>query len=155
MSLEDNKKDIALLLSNYLIEHSPADKIVDWWLLVDSLKRLLSSRSYPTLDLSRLEADHEEAGTHLLLHCIHALMESMVVSLHDTDVLVLLLAHYDQMGCSFLLRKAGTSKHPRYIPVHELRRQIPFDQVSAILAFRAITGCDSVSQFAGHSKKTT
>ena len=32
MSLEDNAKDIALLLSNYLIEHSPADKIVDWWL---------------------------------------------------------------------------------------------------------------------------
>ena len=28
MALGDNKKDIALLLSNYLIEHSPADKIV-------------------------------------------------------------------------------------------------------------------------------
>ena len=53
------------------------------------------------------------------------------------------------------LRKAGTPKHPRYIPVHEIRRQLPFDQVTAILAFHAITGCDSVSQFAGHSKKTT
>ena len=28
ITLEDNKKDIALLLSNYLIEHSPADKLV-------------------------------------------------------------------------------------------------------------------------------
>ena len=73
----------------------------------------------------------------------------------DTDVLVLLLAHHDQMGCLSRPKKAGISKHPRYIPVHEIRRQIPFDQVSAILAFRAITECDSVSQFAGHSKKTT
>ena len=33
-------------------------------------------------------------------HCIRALMESMVVSVRDTDVLVQLLASYDQMGCS-------------------------------------------------------
>ena len=70
-------------------------------------------------------------------------------------VLVLLLVHNDQMGCSSLFLKAGTSKHPRYIPVHEIRRQIPFNQVSAIFALLAITGCDSVSQFAGHSMKST
>ena len=81
-------------------------------------------------------------------------MESMVVSVRDTDVLVLLLAHYDKMGCTTLLMKAGTSKHPKYIPVHDIRRQVTIDQVSSILAFHAITGCDSVSQLSGHSKKT-
>ena len=59
------------------------------------------------------------------------------------------------MGCSSLFLKAGTSKHPMYIPVHETWRQIPFNQVSAILALHVITGCDSVSQFAGHSMKAT
>ena len=153
MALEDNKKDLAFLLSNYLIQHSPADKIV---VVAGGFVETTTVKSSDlTLDLSRLEGDHEEADTRLILHCIHAHMESMVVSVRDTDVLVLLLAHYDQMGCSSLFMKAGTSKQPRYIPVHEIRRQIPFDQVSAILAFHAITGCDSVSQFAGHSKKTT
>ena len=59
----------------------------------------------------------------------------MVVSVRDTGVLVLLEAHYDQMGCLSLFMKAGTSK---YLPVHEIRRQIPFDQVSAILAIHTI-----------------
>ena len=57
-----------------------------------------------------LEADHEEADTRLILNCIHAHMESMVVYVRDTDVLVLLLAHYDKMRCTNLLMKAGTSK---------------------------------------------
>ena len=42
VALEDNKKDIALLLSNYLIEHSPSEK--KRWLLIYLLKRLLSIR---------------------------------------------------------------------------------------------------------------
>ena len=62
----------------------------------------------PTLDLSMLEADHEEADTRLIVHCIHAHMESMVVHVRDTDVLVLLLAHYAKMRCTNLLMKAGT-----------------------------------------------
>jgi len=101
-----------------------------------------------------LEAGHEEADPCIISHCIHAHMESMVVSVGDTDVLVLLLSHYDKMGCSKLLMKAGTSKHPKYIPVHDIRRQLPDEQVSSILTYHAITGCDTVSQFSGHSKKT-
>jgi len=52
------------------------------------------------------------------------------------------------------MMKAGTSKQPKYIPVHEIRRQIPIEQISSIIAFHAITGCDSVSQLSGHTKKT-
>ena len=91
-----------------------------------------------------LEACHEEADTRIVLHCIHAHMESMAVSVPDTDVLVLLLAHFDKMGCSKLLVKAGTSKHPKYIPVHDIRRQLPNEPVSLILTYHSITGCDTV-----------
>ena len=110
--------------------------------------------SDPTLDLSMLEPDHEEADTRLILHCIHAHMESMVVYVNDTNVLVFLLAHYDKMRCTNLLMKAGTSKHPKCIPIHDIRRQILIEQVSSILSFHATTGCDCVSQLSGHSKKT-
>ena len=77
--------------------------------------------------MSMLEADHEEADTRLILHCIHAHMELMVVHVRDTDVLVLLLAHYDKMGCTNLLMKVGTLKHPKYIPVHDIHFQVPIE----------------------------
>ena len=129
-----------MLLSNYLIEHIPADKIV---VVAGGFVEATTVKSFdPAPDLSKLEADH-----------VH--MESIVMSARDIDVLVPLLAHYDQVGCSFQFSKAGTSKHPRYIPVYGIRRQIPFNQVSAILASHDITEYDSVSQFAGHSEKIT
>ncbi len=106
------------------------------------------------LTVSPLQADHEEADTRLILNDIHAHMNTIVVSARDTDVLLLLLAHYDKMGCAYLYMKAGTSKAPKYFPVHEIHKLLSPDQLDTILAFHALTGCDSVSQFSGHSKKT-
>ena len=82
-------------------------------------------------------------------------METIVVSARDTDVLLLLLAHYDRIGCTYLYMKAGTSKDPKYFPVHDIHKLLSDDQVDTLLAFHALTGCDSVSQFSGHGKKTT
>lgn len=48
-------------------------------------------------------------------------METIVVSVHDTNKLILLLAYYDIMECSRLYVKAGTSKASNYFPVHEIR----------------------------------
>lgn len=50
--------------------------------------------------------------------------------------------------------KSGTSKVPKYFPVHEIRMLLSADQVDTLLVFHAVTGCDSVSQFSGHGKKT-
>jgi len=63
-----------------------------------------------TLDLSMQKGNHEEADTRLILHCIHAHMESMVVLARDTDVLLLLLAHFEKMDCRILIMNAGTLK---------------------------------------------
>ena len=50
-----------------------------------------------------------------ILHCIHSHVETIVVAVRDTDVLLLLLAHYDRMGCTRLYIKAGM-----YFPVHKM-----------------------------------
>ena len=115
MALEASKADLALLRSNYLIDHSPSDQTMV--VAGGFSEATIVKSSDPTLDLSMLEADHEEVDTRLILHCIHAHMESMVVYVRDTDVLVLLLAHYAKMRCTNLLMKAGTSKHPTYVPI--------------------------------------
>ena len=90
MALEENKADLALLLSNHLIEHSPKDKqvvVAGWFAEATTVKS-----SDPDLEVSSLKSDHEEADTRLILHCIHTHMNTIVVSVLDTDVLLLLLA---------------------------------------------------------------
>ena len=91
MVLEDNKAYLALLLSNYLVDHSSSDQTMV--VVVGFSEATIAKSSDPTLDLSMLEADHEEADTRLILHCIHAHMESMVVHVRDTDVNMSLFAY--------------------------------------------------------------
>ena len=40
-----------------------------------------------------LRANHEEADTRVVLHCIHAETEDVVEAARDTDILLLLLQH--------------------------------------------------------------
>ena len=79
-------------------------------------------------------------------------METMVVSVRYTDVLLLPLAHFDNMVCTCLYMKAGTSKALKYIPVHVTRWMLGANGHANYI--HAVTGCDSVSQFGGHGKKT-
>ena len=103
-------------------------------------------------DVSSLRTDHEEGDTRLILHCIHAHMNMIVLSIRDTDVLLLLLAHYSRIDCTRLYMKAGTSKASQYFPVHEIHQNLSVEQLDTLLASHAVTGCVSVSQVSGHGK---
>ena len=153
MALEGNKADLGLLFSNHIIERSPAEQPVV--VVAGGFAEAITLKSSdPDLEVSSLRANHEEADTRLILHCIHSHLETIVAVVRDTDVLLLLLARYDSMGCTRLYMKAGTSNAPKYFPVHEIRMLLSIDLVDTLLAFHAITGCDGVSQFSGHGKKT-
>ena len=79
MALEENKADVARLLSNHLIEHSLEYEPV----VVESggfAEATTVKSSDPELEISSLSADHEEADTRLILHCIQAPMDTIVVS---------------------------------------------------------------------------
>ena len=121
MALEGNKADLALLLSNHLIERSltehPVVVVAGGFAETTTVK----SSADPDLEVSSLRANHEVADTRLILHCIHAHMETIVVAVRDTDMLLLLLAHYDRLGCTRLYTKAGTSNAPKYVAVHNTR----------------------------------
>lgn len=60
------------------------------------------------------------------------------------------------MQCETLWVKAGTSKKPKYIPIHEVHKSLAFEQqtLEELLAYHAITGCHTVSYFMGHSKRS-
>lgn len=154
LAVPANKADLADFLSKHLIANAPPGKTL---VVSGGFQREDEVwTSDPELDIHLLEASHEEADTRLVLHCMHTDAESVVVSARDTDVLVLLLAHFPKMNCRKLWMKAGTSKRRKYIPVHDIRHNLPFSNsvFETLIPFHAITGCDTVSYFAGHSKKT-
>lgn len=106
----------------------------------------------PSMNTDLMKSNHEEADTRIVLHCIHTNAKTIVVSARDTDILILLLAHYKRISCTQLWLKCGTLKKPKYVPVHDTWENLDLDDhmYEIIPAFHAITGCDTVSFFLGH-----
>ena len=75
-----------------------------------------------------LRANHEEADTRVVLHCIHAETEDVVVAARYTDILLLLLVFFSSMKCIQLWMKAGTSKQKKYFPIHGIIHNISFPE---------------------------
>ncbi|CAG9815718.1 unnamed protein product [Phaedon cochleariae] len=99
-----------------------------------------------------LKSSHEEADTRMVLHAVHTTAHNVVVMTRDTDVVLLLIYHFAKMECSHLWVMSGTARDTKYIPVHDICRKLMPEQVSHLLAFHAITGCDSTSKLASITK---
>ena len=153
-ALPENKADLAIFLSKQLLLQAPGNKTI---VVSGGFREEQTVKcSNPNVNLHVLEAYHEEADTRMIVHCMHANFNSVVVLSRDTDVLVLLVAHVNEMACVKLWMKAGTSVKPKYIPVHTICETLAPSQedLTNIIPFHAITGCDTVSHIAGHRKKT-
>ena len=154
IALAENKADLANFLSRQLILRAPENKIV---VVSGGFKdEQQVESSAPGVNTDELEAKHEEADTRLILHCVKSQASSVVVAARDTDVLVLLLAHFSKMPSTKVWMKAGTSKNRKYIPIHTIVDQILPDNsfLGALPAFHSLTGSDTTSFLAGHSKKS-
>lgn len=66
--------------------------------------------------------------------------------------MVLALGFRDKLTPELWMSTGAAGKRP-FIPVHKIN--IPDTMAKNIIAFHAMTGCDTVSQFAGKGKKTT
>ncbi len=105
-------------------------------------------------NIQHLYSTHEEADTRIVLHSLDAKNESyycVVVQSRDTDVLVLMLVHEttDQVWVS-----SGTSKQSCFVPVHTVKQSLTPHILASVLPFHCITGCDTVSRFYNHGKKS-
>jgi hypothetical protein len=105
--------------------------------------------------IRELKADHEESDTRLLLHAKHASQPDRRIVIHspDTDVFVLSISFYEELGCKELWFRTGVKDRLRYVPVHKVSNNIGKKMCKALPAFHALTGCDSTSAFAGVGKK--
>ncbi len=109
--------------------------------------------SKTTTDLTQLRATHEEADIRLMLHAVHSQFNTVVVSSGDTDVLVLLVSNFPLAQCERLWMLSGTAKKRQYIPIDAVFNNLPRDSATNLLPFHALTGCDTTSYFANHTKR--
>ena len=150
--LEDNKASLAHFLSTEISESysaPPGRELVINGGFKDTLKVWSSDTSRQ--DIRELASDHEEADTRIVLHARDAAArgyKQVNILCRDTDVLVLLLGHREQL-CQEISMFAGTSRQRRYIPVHRI--PLSEEKRKSLLAFHAITGCDTTSQFYGNN----
>ena len=153
LSLAENKADLANFLSYELLSHAPEDKEI---VVAGGFNDELEVRSSKgTTDLNALRSTHEEADTRLVLHAVHSPCKTVVVSSRDTDVLLLLVSHFPRAQCERLLMMSGTSKKRRYIPIDAVFNSLPTGLHTTLLPFHALSGCDTTSYFANHTKKST
>jgi len=152
IEMSENKANLARFLSEELtkkeLEHGQ-DIVISGGF--DDPEKVVSTAGN---DVTNLLAAHEEADTRILLHAADAAnkgYQRVIIQCRDTDVLIMLLVFSNQLSQEVWM-KAGTSKKPRYIKVHEIR--LPNDIRDGLLAFHSVTGCDTTSQFTGIGKKT-
>ena len=69
-------------------------------------------------------------------------------------MLVLLLAHRKNIPAAEIYMKTGTAKNTKYIPVHILHEMLSPAVTEGLIAFHAMTGCDTTSYFYRKGKKT-
>ena len=104
----ENNADLASFLSQELIDHAPGTKII---IMAGGFSNEeMVAASSQAIETENLAAKHEEADSRVVLHCIHCKASMIVVAARDTDILVLLLAHFRKMPCGELWLKAGTVK---------------------------------------------
>jgi len=72
----------------------------------------------------------------------------------DTDVVVIAVAKFLQIGLEELWVAFGTGKNYRHIEVHQIVSRIGGEKSQELAFFHAFTGCDTVSFFSKRGKKS-
>ena len=102
--------------------------------------------------------NQEKADTRMMLHIAHAAQHGhhqIQVRTVDTDVVVLAVMVVQKLPAGDELWVAfGTGKNYRYIAAHEIASSLGPEKTCALPMFHTITGCDTVSAFVGHGKKS-
>jgi hypothetical protein len=103
----------------------------------------------------QLASPQEEADTKLVAHAVHIAQkgfDAVHVLSPDTDVLVLLIAHFPKLPSQTILFTRGSSK--RRIDIGKLFHVLGPRKAGSLIGFHAFSGCDQTGRFAGKGKTT-
>ncbi len=148
---DENKAALFVLLSRTI-----GDLTIEGVQVVSTLNNDVIS-STPVDRSGIAPCNHEEADTRMILHSADGQksgLSRIMIRTVDTDVLVLAIANVQKIGIEELWLAFGVGKHFRYIPAHQIASTLGFNMSVALPFFHALTGCDTVSAFAGRGKPT-
>ena len=130
--------------------------------LIQSEKVIVCTResgvvSNMPLDTSRLHpCNQEEADTRLFIHVMDASVNGskkiMIITV-DTDVVVIAIYVFFSLDVQELWIEFGSGMNRRWLPVHLYAYSLGEEICRAIPFWYALTGCDTVSNFASCCKK--
>ncbi len=150
-----NNKELFSFLSKSLMQSfvEPTKELV-----VTDREKVLSVPSQNDLHLLS-PCTHEEADSRMMLHVAHAAQQGhqgILIRTVDTDVVVLavMVSHPTLPASSEVWLAFGAGKSFRYLAAHRMSSLLGPEKSMALPMFHAHTGCNTVSAFVGHGKKT-
>ena len=159
----ENKANLARYYTQYITENAPELLKEGQTIFVSGGQedQASSITCEGVKEVSSLCSNQEEADTRIILHAVAAAddgAQTIVVCSPDTDVLVLLVHHRQAIKTKeifFLTGRDGRhTQLTRYIPVHTIYDTLTTEQQTILLSVYCVTGCDTVSSFFGHGKRT-
>lgn len=150
LSLAENESDLTNFLCEKLATAKPNNKtLVVSGGFFDKTRVESSVKSFETLPLN---SNHDYAKTRAVVHAIKSEADKIVVLAKDTEMLLLLIHHFDKMRCKELwLRKESSSKRI-YVPVHTIVENLSMDLKRNVLAYHFLTGSLFTSHLYGIGK---
>ena len=139
--------------------NSAKDLIQDLTLIVGhgrechALRKDQRTGDLEVLPIPALYTIQEEADTRLMLHCAHAAnySEHIVITSPDTDVFVLALAFYEEVGARLYFH-TGRGVNTRTVDVQRVHNHLGADICDALIGLHCFSGCDTVSSLYGVGK---
>ena len=147
---DGNKSELFDLLSERV-----SSEMFPGIVVITSTENVISSQ--PTNIESLAPCSQEEADTRILLHTADGARKgckTILIRTVDTDVVVLAVSHANEIGCEQLWISFGSGKSFRYLDVTAISHSLGVEKSKALLAFHALTGCDTTSSFSGRGKRT-
>ena len=123
--------------------------------IVTNLENVLSNNVNNLDEL--FPCNHEEADTRIFLHAKNASdngIRKLSIVTVDTDVVAVALYHFLSLNLDKLWIENGVGQNRRYLPIHTYAAVLKEENCRALLFWYAVTGCDTVSTFAGRRNKT-
>lgn len=151
LRVDDNKTGLFRLLAEEVVSIDAPGKEV----YSTQGNQVVSNGTRQTLE-GLQPCSHEEADTRIFLHVLDAAQQHQRIMIRtiDTDVFVLAVSQMQRIPQNEVWLAFGTGKQFKYYPIHEIARSLGPQKSLALPVFHAFTGCDTVSFFAGKSKKS-
>jgi len=148
----ENKQDLENFLSLEIMRRAKSTSQNCDIVTAGGFQERTAAESSLGSDVSCLRSTRDEADTRIILHARTLTTQGfqrIVVHSRDTDVLVLLVHFANQLSPEIWFR-TGTAKQRTYVAVHSININQALSKT--LPAFRALTGCDTVSQLCGSGK---